>query len=126
VGLLVLRLVVSLSLLIQGAAYLSDWGKLAVDGLIGQILSLSAGVGLLAGILTPAISLLVVLVGIGYGFSWIPSPTANLFNTRLAVIHLIALGLALFCLGPGAFSLDAWLFGRREIHIPNADGSPDS
>jgi len=120
---LVLRLVISLSLIIQATAYLSDWGKLAADGFIVQILSLSAGLGLLAGILTPAISLLVVLVGIGYGFSWIPSPTANLFNGKLAVIHLIALGLALFCLGPGAFSLDAWLFGRREIHLPDSRDS---
>jgi len=30
---------------------------------------------------------------------------------------VIAIGL--ICLGPGAFSLDARLFGRREITIPS-------
>ena len=120
-GLLILRMVIGLILLDQGAKYLSDRGNLHLDGLLTLSLLFSTGVGLLAGILTPAFSLLVVLAGIGYGLSLIPSPTSSLLSTKVAVIQLIALGLALLCLGPGAFSLDAWLFGRREILIPNSD-----
>jgi hypothetical protein len=33
------------------------------------------------------------------------------------------ISIALVCLGPGAFSLDARLFGRREIIIPDSASS---
>ena len=38
---------------------------------------------------------------------------------RLAAILVFVDGLALALLGPGAHSIDAYLFGRREIIIPH-------
>jgi hypothetical protein len=38
--------------------------------------------------------------------------------SALAAFNLAAISAALVLLGPGAFSLDARLFGRREIIIP--------
>ena len=108
----------SLTLLIQGAAYLNDWRNLRFDALVAVTLAFVGGVSLLAGILTPITSLLVVSGTIGYAFSWLPAPSANLLDCKLAVIDVIAMATAIAFLGPGAYSLDALFFGRREIFIP--------
>ena len=117
-GLLLLRTVAGLTLLIQGAAYLNDWRNLRFDALVAVTLAFADGVSLLAGILTPITSLLVVLGTIGYALSWLPAPSANLLACKLAVINVIAIATAIALLGPGAYSLDALFFGRREILIP--------
>jgi uncharacterized membrane protein YphA (DoxX/SURF4 family) len=49
--------------------------------------------------------------------------TNNHIST-LAAFNLAAISAALVLLGPGAFSLDARLFGRREIIIPEGRLSP--
>jgi uncharacterized membrane protein YphA (DoxX/SURF4 family) len=43
---------------------------------------------------------------------------ANNHISALAAFNLAVISAALVLLGPGAFSLDARLFGRREIIIP--------
>src|SRR5258705_13830631 len=95
VGLLLLRTVAGLTLLIRGAAYLKDWRNLRFDALIAVTFAFVGGVSLLAGILTPITSMLVVLGTIGYAFSWFPAPSANLLNSKPAVIDLIAIATAI-------------------------------
>ena len=48
------------------------------------------------------------------------------FGSWLALAFFIVMATAIVLLGPGAFSLDARLFGRREIVIPLAARPPDS
>ena len=48
---------------------------------------------------------------------------ANNHINALAAFNLAAMSAALVLLGPGAFSLDARLFGRREIIIPEGGRS---
>ena len=123
VGLLLLRALVSYSLSAQGMAYVR-----APDGLVAWGLAALTFVGagfLLVGLMTPLVAFLVAAGGIGVALSWIPSPAGALFDSYVALINLIALSIAIAFLGPGAFSLDARMFGRREITIPsssNADG----
>ncbi len=115
-----------LTLLIQGAAYLNDGRNLKFDALVAVSLAFVGGVSLLAGMLTPITSLLVVMGTIGYAFSWLPAPGANLLDCKPAVIDVIAMATAIAFLGPGAYSLDARFFGRREIFIPPTQRLPKS
>jgi hypothetical protein len=49
---------------------------------------------------------------------------ANHHISTLGAFNLAAISAALVLLGPGAFSLDARLFGRREIIFPEGRRSP--
>jgi|SRR5215470_25501 len=120
-GLLLLRLVVGLTLVIQGTAYLNDVTNLTFTTSALIALIISGGACVLLGILTPIASLLVVLGSLGYALSWFPAPPTNLFANKLVIINVMAMATAILFLGPGAFSLDARLFGRREIYIPHHD-----
>jgi hypothetical protein len=79
-------------------------------------------VALTIGILTRVCS---TLVGLGYGlvlFTPFGAAVLPRLDHAAAVVGLAAAaGLGL--LGPGAFSIDARLFGRRKIFIPAKDGS---
>jgi hypothetical protein len=79
------------------------------------------GVALTIGIFTPVCS---TLLGLGYAlvlFTPFGAAVLPRLDGAAAVVGLAAAaGLGL--LGPGAFSIDARLFGRREIFIP-AKGS---
>lgn len=117
VGLLLLRALVGCSLIVQGMSYVQNDG-LAAWGL--ATLTFAGAALLLAGLMTPLVALLVAAGGIGIALSLIPSPGQILFDSYLATINLIVLPVAIALLGPGAFSLDARMFGRREITIPSS------
>jgi uncharacterized membrane protein YphA (DoxX/SURF4 family) len=81
-------------------------------------LTFASGAFLLAGLLTPLVALFVAAAGIA--LSCIPLSNPDLFDSYLEIIKLIVLSIAIALLGPGAFSLDARMFGRREITIPSS------
>ena len=82
------------------------------------------GLGFLAGFLTP----LVGTIGTcGYVMNSVELLIANGFVKHLSAdssLDLAVMSLTLVLLGPGAFSVDARLFGHREIIIP--DGRPSA
>jgi len=88
------------------------------------LIALVSGVLLLVGVLTPLASLLVASGGAGIALSWLPASLSNVFDARLSAMFVAIIAAALVFLGPGAFSLDSRLFGRREIIIPPLSHSP--
>lgn len=107
------------SLIVHGIGY----AQTPDDGLMAPalaVLAFTGGAFLLAGLMTPLVAVLAAVGGIGIALSWVPLPGQDLFDSYLAIINLIVLSIAIALLGPGAFSLDARMFGRREIPIPSS------
>jgi len=82
------------------------------------LLECVVGAALLIGFLTPIAGSLSAVVNGVIGFSLVQKLGMDADARVFTVIHPVAISLALILLGPGAFSLDARLFGRREIIIP--------
>lgn len=81
--------------------------ELSASGWILAALMLLAAGGLLLGFVTPVTAVLT-----------------GLLSTLPLNIDIVVLSIVIALLGPGAFSIDARMFGRREILIPNASRSP--
>jgi len=87
---------------------------------------LASGAALLIGYLTPIASVLAAGAMLASAVSWFPTQGIFLFESRLTVAFATVITVAIACLGPGAFSLDAHLFGRREIVIPGPAQPPNA
>ena len=68
--------------------------------------------------MTPYASLLLGLCLLGCLFSPAPVPLLDFLGPRHLDGVLAVISVAIALLGPGAYSLDGYLFGRREIVIP--------
>jgi uncharacterized membrane protein YphA (DoxX/SURF4 family) len=126
VGLLLLRLTLGVTVGAHGVAYAADWHHLGLVTWTVALLAIASGIALLIGYLTPLTGTLACLITVSSAFSWFPAPNSNLFETGLATALAAIIAVAIVCLGPGAFSLDARLFGRREIVIPSSSPSSKS
>jgi uncharacterized membrane protein YphA (DoxX/SURF4 family) len=113
-----LRIVVGGAASIQGAVYLTQMiGPNALSWLSG-VLAVVSGLALVAGFLTPASGAVAGLTMLFIVATWTP-PGASVLIDRVAALILAVDAAALALLGPGALSMDARLFGRREIIIPH-------
>jgi uncharacterized membrane protein YphA (DoxX/SURF4 family) len=111
-GLLLLRLLTSLALIHFGIA-----GVLASPPLttvVLQIIGIGAGILLLVGLWTPVAGTLAAIVELWIALSLYFSHSGDPW---IAILQA-ALGAVLAMLGPGAWSIDARLFGRKRIDIP--------
>jgi putative oxidoreductase len=80
-------------------------------GIVQESIALGAGVLLIVGLWTPVAGALVVLVEIwGAVFH---------ADTLRSCMMLATVGAAVAMLGPGGWSIDALLFGRKRIEIGN-------
>jgi uncharacterized membrane protein YphA (DoxX/SURF4 family) len=119
-----LRAAVSMIALSEGASYLTGSANPAAGTWMAGSVAIACGASLLLGFLTPAGSAIAVLGCAGTLLSWFPSPAPNLIEGRLCGILVITVASAIVLLGPGAISIDARLFGRREIIIPRPSPRP--
>jgi putative oxidoreductase len=104
-----------MAILVQGASDLLDGPPLVA--VLLHVLSIGLGVLLLVGLCTPLAGTLVAVEGLwrlfssGYPLHW---------------IMLATLGAALAMTGPGAWSIDAHLFGWKRLEIPDRESrNPD-
>ena len=107
-GLLLLRMLTGFALIHYGIVDLREAHQFA--SIAPQIIAVGAGILLLVGLWTPVTGGLVAIAEVWIAFSrggdpWIP-------------IILATIGATLAMVGPGAWSIDARLFGRKYIDIP--------
>ena len=105
VGLLVQRLLTGALLFHQGILCLSDTIACAV--IVPQMVAAGAGVLLWVGLWTPVAGTLVAMME-----GWIVWSSAG---DDVSSAMLAVLGATLALIGPGAWSIDSRLFGRRHI-----------
>ena len=111
VGLLLLRLLVGVTLIAQTVTQFRS-SELSASGWVLASLLLAAAVCILLGLVTPVVAIVIGVASVYLVVSTLPNSIQNL--------DVVVLSTAIALLGPGAFSVDARMFGRREILIPNA------
>jgi uncharacterized membrane protein YphA (DoxX/SURF4 family) len=105
-GLLLMRLGIGIALVYTGAAGL--WLDIAAPLPIAQnVIAAVAGVFLLVGLWTPVVGGLAALDQVWLALTLPSSPLSHLF------LAVLSAGVAM--LGPGVWSIDARLFGRRRF-----------
>lgn len=109
VGLLLMRIVAGVSLIIEG--YEKFQAGEPAASLILHVLAIVDGALLIAGLWTPIAGSLVIGLAV-----W---QTVLHDENSYPAILLASIGAALALVGPGALSIDAWLFGWKRIDVGN-------
>ena len=112
IGLLLLRLLTGVGLIYFGTV--SVLASPPLTTVVLQIIGIIAGILLLIGLWTPVAGALAVFVKIWIALSRYLSHSGDPW----VVIPQAVLGAVLAMVGPGAWSIDARLFGRRRIDMP--------
>ena len=121
-ALLLLRLVVG------GAAGSQAWLLLIANhgavnvSVVVALLAFVIGVALIIGLMTPIASVLLASGGLFLTLDSGILGHPSLFESGMARLEFIVMSVALIFLGPGTLSLDARLYGRREIKM-NGNGA---
>jgi len=89
------------------------------------LIAVASGLSLLAGLFTPVGGVLAAVCCIAAALLSIPVDSLNPPEIRRVAVLVGVIAASLGLLGPGAFSIDSRLFGRREIVIPQFSRSED-
>ena len=117
-GLFLLRAAIGAVLIARGVSFLLGWHDLKFMATALALLAVGGATLVVTGYLTRFGAVLVALASACGILFWSSTPTIDFFQSRLTASLVCVIAAALVCLGPGAFSLDARLFGRQEIVFP--------
>jgi hypothetical protein len=120
IGLFLLRLSTGCAAAAIGVASLFVGHALTFHRLVSAVVAF-AGAALIAGVVTPIAGSSVALVTAAMAMSWMPAPSISVLDGRASLAFMAIVAIAIVLLGPGAYSIDARLFGRREIVFPTRD-----
>ncbi|MEP6945918.1 MAG: hypothetical protein ABJA02_08380 [Acidobacteriota bacterium] len=121
-----LRSFLGISVSAQTAFYLSAQENPSFWIVLGCLAGLGCGSFLLAGFLTPVVASVTCLAAAYILASGVGSSPPVLSGINLSAVCSVIVSTAIIFLGPGAFSVDARLFGRREIRIPPSNRHPEA
>ncbi len=111
-GLLLLRVLTCVALIHYRVAGVHEASAATIITI--QLIGVVAGLLLLAGLWTPVAGVLAAIINLWIAVSYIFSGAGDPWNPTLEAV----LGAALAMLGPGAWSIDSRLYGRKRIDIP--------
>jgi hypothetical protein len=112
-------MVVGVTAAVQGGMSLSNADEPTITTLTAALVAIVSGASLLIGFVTPGAA---ALAGLSLAFlviSSFPAPAPVLLLDPAGAFCVAAVAGAVALLGPGALSLDARLFGRRELVFPH-------
>jgi uncharacterized membrane protein YphA (DoxX/SURF4 family) len=118
IGLALLRSVMGFTAAWEGILCAATRDAAAVAGIVGGLVVLT-GILLVTGFRTRLAGFLIALSIAFILPGALPSPPRDFFDRLLPTLFAETMSIAVVFLGPGAFSIDAWLYGRREIIIPH-------
>jgi len=113
-----LRLVVGVASVAGGVSFFLEPANPSASKWVLASLMTLGGTFMGIGFLTPFAGVLLALCFAGTSVLWPTFPSWSVQDSRWIAIALMVMAAAIALLGPGAYSLDGRLFGRREIVIP--------
>jgi putative oxidoreductase len=108
IGIVLQRVLAATMLFHYGIAHLRDTSEFA--SIVPHMFAAVAGILLLVGLWTPIAGTMVAIVELWIVWSSAGGPEIP--------IMLATLGVTLAMIGPGAWSIDSYLFGRKHFEIP--------
>jgi len=124
-GLLLLRATAGTALASCGVIHFIAWPEAKVLVLTVATVSSICGLWLLLGLFNRLACSVGVLISLGTALGVIHVPVFSVLSAEVSAVFTAVIAVALLCLGPGAYSLDARRHGYREIIIPARPHSSD-
>jgi uncharacterized membrane protein YphA (DoxX/SURF4 family) len=124
VGLIFLRIAVALAAFMFSYSAISAAGGVSLIGWVAGSVAIVVGLALLIGFLTPVAAAIATMGFLIMSVSRLRSTDVLMQDSAITWLCLAVMSIALVLIGPGALSLDARIFGRREIIIPEGRRPP--
>jgi uncharacterized membrane protein YphA (DoxX/SURF4 family) len=104
--------------MLHGASGMAEAATASTVRTLAAAFAILVGAALLSGLFTAAAALAAILISAIESVAVVSDLPADSTGQAPVFVVLLLVSLAIALLGPGAFSIDSYFFGRREIVIP--------